>query len=97
MEHKFSYMYCNNCGYEANHIDESCYNCGAFSVEFFCEECGDSFSSRSEEYDLCIGQEEYIAAKVILRFMELRMIIKRIIAYSNYILDDYFNPNSTWI
>ena len=97
MEHEFSNMYCLSCGYEANHIDESCYNCGASSLEFFCGECGESFESLSDEYGLCLGREEYMAAEMIFRFINLRIMKKRIIAYSNYILDDYFNPDSPYV
>lgn len=99
--HVYWYSYCDSC---KNDISINyCINCNIYLNIYFCSYCFNSYDNINFIKKECLERKleieylEFEAYRIISKFVSKIMFKKRLIKYSNYILDTYFNPDSIFI
>lgn len=99
--HIYWYSYCDCCKTDIN--VNYCINCNNYLNVHFCSYCFNSYDNINFINKECLERKleieylEFDAYRIISKFVSKIMLKKRLIKYSNYILDTYFNPDSIFI
>jgi hypothetical protein len=95
--HEFSEIYCNICGNDQFDPcnDNYCELCmDDTSMHFTCELCLDTYCL-DNNIDIC--PKYYQSQYILYKFFKKILLKKRLILYSELLLDQYYNPKSKYI
>lgn len=88
-KHPFQQVWCFRC----ESLDFNlyrCITCGSRDLRVYCENC-DITSN------ICIHSAEGYAIKILSRFLLRRILKHKLILYSQYLLEQYLNPDSPYV